>query len=76
NVFSVFAAGGGLRGGQVIGSSDKFGEFPASNPLAPEDLIRTVYCQLGIDADKRYAQTSLGRPMNILDGGRVIRELV
>ncbi|MBM3888673.1 MAG: DUF1501 domain-containing protein, partial [Verrucomicrobia bacterium] len=44
NVFSVFAAGGGLRGGQVIGSSDKFGEFPASNPLAPEDLIRTVYC--------------------------------
>ncbi|MCX7825895.1 MAG: DUF1501 domain-containing protein [Verrucomicrobiae bacterium] len=75
-VFSVFAAGGGLRGGQVVGSSDKLGESPASNPITPEDLIRTVYRQLGIDADKRYAQTSLGRPMNILDGGHVIRELV
>ena len=76
NVFSVFAAGGGLRGGQVIGSSDKLGESPVSNPLTPEDLIRTVYHQLGVDADKRYAQTSLGRPMTILDGGHVIRELV
>jgi uncharacterized protein (DUF1501 family) len=49
-VFSCFLAGGGIRGGQVIGASDARGEMPAENPITPEDLVRTVWRQLGVNA--------------------------
>jgi hypothetical protein len=75
-VFSVFLAGGGVRGGQVIGASDARGELPASHPITPEDLVRTLYAQLGIAPCKQYAQTALGRPMPVLEGGELIRGLV
>lgn len=74
--FSVFLAGGGIRGGQVIGATDARGETPTCQPVTPEDLFRTIYAQLGIAPQKRYAQTALGRSMPILDGGELIRGLV
>ena len=46
--YSALVAGGGLRGGQVIGSSDKLAEYPASRPLTPADLNVTILRQLGI----------------------------
>lgn len=52
-VFSTLVAGGGFRGGQVIGASDAHGEELASSPVAPADLIAKVYRQLGIAADAR-----------------------
>lgn len=52
-VFSALVAGGGFRGGQVIGASDAHGEEPASAPVAPSDLIAKIYGQLGIAADAR-----------------------
>ncbi len=73
--FSVFLSGGGIRGGQVIGASDARGESPARQPVTPEDLFRTIYAQLGIAPQKRYAPTALGRPMPILDGGQLIQGL-
>ena len=47
--FSVVLAGGGVRGGNVYGSSDRIAAFPASNPVSPQDLIATLYSCLGVD---------------------------
>jgi hypothetical protein len=47
--FSVVLAGGGIRGGQVLGSSDKIAAYPASDPVTPGDLIATLYHCLGVD---------------------------
>jgi hypothetical protein len=47
-VQSVFLAGGGVHGGNVIGSSDRNGAFPSSNPQTPENLAATIYSALGL----------------------------
>jgi len=47
-VQSVFFAGGGVRGGNVIGASDKIGAYPADHPQKPENLAATIYDTLGI----------------------------
>jgi Protein of unknown function (DUF1501) len=47
-VQTVFLAGGGVRGGTIIGSSDKNGGFPAADPQTPENLAATIYHALGI----------------------------
>jgi uncharacterized protein (DUF1501 family) len=70
---SVLFAGGGVRGGQVYGSSDKVGAYPADRPVAPEDVARTVYHAMGIhDLD---AIDREGRPFNLLPEGKVLKEL-
>ena len=45
---TVLFAGGGIRGGRVVGSSDRIGSEPASEPQRPEDLAATIYNALGI----------------------------
>lgn len=52
-VFSALVAGGGLRGGQVIGATDARGEAAVERPLHPADLLDTIYGQLGIFGDAR-----------------------
>ncbi len=47
--FSVVLAGGGVRGGQVHGSSDRMGAYPTSNVVTPQDLMATLYHCLGVD---------------------------
>jgi hypothetical protein len=72
---SVLVSGGGLRMGQVIGSTNSRGEHPKDCPLTPNDLWATMFRHLGID----YARTSFldhtGRPMPILPYGDPIRDL-
>ncbi len=51
NCFSVVLAGGGFKGGLVVGESDAKGEEVASRPVYPQDLIGSMYEQLGIDPD-------------------------
>jgi hypothetical protein len=63
-VFSVVLAGGGVQGGQVIGSSDSVGESPQDRPVTPADLAATIYTLLGIDP-KRELRTSDGRPVRV-----------
>src|SRR5207244_11662181 len=46
---SVLFAGGGIRGGQTYGASDKVAAYPLDRPVAPEDVTKTVYHALGID---------------------------
>jgi hypothetical protein len=67
-------AGGGVRGGQLIGSTDAHGETPDDRPVRPEDLAQSILKLLGVDADAEY-QTPAGRPMKVLSGGEFIREL-
>lgn len=75
NVFSVMLAGGGVHGGQVIGSSDALGEFPRERPITPSDLAATIYTLLGIDPSFEL-HTSDGRPVRVApDGAKVVSEL-
>jgi predicted amidohydrolase len=60
-VQSVWFAGGGVRGGTVIGSSDKHGGYPASDPQTPENLAATIYSALGIPAQTDWHDEQ-GRP--------------
>jgi uncharacterized protein (DUF1501 family) len=74
-VFSVVLAGGGIARGQVYGSSDAFATAPEDNPLSVEDLATTVYDRIGIVADKELMAPG-DRPMEIVDGGKVVKELL
>jgi hypothetical protein len=73
--FSAVLAGGGVRGGQVVGSSDRVGESPKDDPVTPADLARTIYTLLGINPDHEL-HTSDGRPVAVNQGGTVIRKLL
>lgn len=74
-VFSVVLAGGGVRGGQVIGRSDSRGESPADRAVTPEDLAHTIYTALGVDPDSEF-HTRDGRPVQINQQGRLIEGLL
>ncbi|MBY0232563.1 MAG: DUF1501 domain-containing protein, partial [Gemmataceae bacterium] len=69
---SVLMAGGGVRGGQVFGSSDKRAEYPFDNPIAPEHVARTVFHALGVGLD---AVDKEGRPVQLMEEGRPLTEL-
>jgi hypothetical protein len=71
---SVLLAGGGVRGGQVYGSSDKVGAYPADKPVAPEDVTKTVYHAMGIT--DLEATDREGRPFHLLPEGRALAELL
>ncbi len=73
--FNVALAGGGIRGGQVIGETDEGGVDVTDRPILVPDLLRTVYTTLGIDADQEN-MSRIGRPIKIVDGGEVVRELL
>jgi len=68
NCYSAMIAGGGVRGGQVIGSSDPRGEYPASRPIAPADVCATMLEAVGIT---RSDVLALSLPVE----GEVISEL-
>jgi uncharacterized protein (DUF1501 family) len=66
-------AGGGIRGGQTYGSSDRRAEFPADRPVTPADVTKTVYRAMGID--DLEATDREGRPYNLLAEGSAIDAL-
>jgi hypothetical protein len=70
---SAVLAGGGIRGGQVFGSSDKIGAFPRDNPVAPEDLLATIYHALDLSPELAIPDRQ-GQPHRLCDG-RPILEL-
>ena len=67
-------AGGGMKGGQLIGESDEKGEAPKDRVITPDDVAATFYHSLGIDHTKEY-HTPTGRPVMIVRDGKVIPEL-
>ena len=72
---SVVLAGGGMKMGQAIGSTDAQAELPRERPLTPEDVLATMYAHLGIDGEHEFLNEAQ-RPLKILNGGTPIRELV
>lgn len=73
--YSAVLAGGGLKGGMVVGASDKTGAFPHSRPISPADIHATVFTALGYDPQGIQYQMVDGRPMP-LSTGTPIRELL
>ncbi len=73
---TLFFAGGGVRGGNVVGATDKIAAYPADNPKSPDDMAATIYRALGIpptatwhDDLKRPHQVYYGHPIDELFGG-------
>jgi hypothetical protein len=66
-VQTVFLAGGGVQGGCVVGSSDKNGAYPRTDPQTPENLAATIYQALGIPATAAW-HDALNRPHHIYQG--------
>jgi len=72
---SILVSGGGLKMGQIVGSTNSKGEHPKDRPLSPNDLWATMFKHLGIDYNTNFIDHS-GRPMPILASGEPISELV
>jgi Protein of unknown function (DUF1501) len=75
DAMSALLSGGGLRVGQIVGSTDSKGAHPKDRPLTPKNLLATIYQHLGIDWRHEYQDLS-GRPVPILGEGEPIRELL
>jgi hypothetical protein len=69
--YSVVLAGGGVRGGQVYGSSDRTAAYPSTNPVSPADLTATIYHCLGIDP-RAHVTDQQGRPIAVSTGSPVL----
>lgn len=69
-------AGGGLRGGQVVGQTDRTASTVVSRPVHYKDVFATVYHHLGIDPHRTAITDPQGRPQHLLDEGQPIRELI
>lgn len=64
---SVLFAGGGIRGGQVYGSSDNIAAYPKDRPVSPEDFLATIYHAFGLSPDREIRDRE-GRPVAICTG--------
>lgn len=72
--FSVAMAGGGVKGGQVIGATTDDGEQVRDRPVSVNDLLRTICHSLHIDANQEN-MSNVGRPIRVVDGGEVVQEV-
>jgi uncharacterized protein (DUF1501 family) len=70
HVQSVMLAGGGIKGGRVIGSSDKMGGYPESDAQTPENLAATIYEALGLPRDLMWHDFT-GRPHTLYMGSPI-----
>ena len=68
-------AGGGMRTGQVIGSTDAFAAYPKDRPVTFQNVFATLYHNLGIDPATKVVDRS-GRPMFLLDETEPIAEVI
>ena len=73
--FSTYYAGGGVKGGRVVGKSDPIGGVPAERPTDPGDIVATIFHSLGLDLETKLPGPN-GRPFPIVDFGKhEIKEL-
>jgi hypothetical protein len=73
--FNVALAGAGIRGGQVIGATNRLGTDVAEHPVTVQDLFVTFYRCLGINP-RHENQSNVGRPLPLVEGGNVVQELL
>jgi uncharacterized protein (DUF1501 family) len=74
-VYTTVLAGGGVKGGIILGESDALGETPKSRPISHQDVLATIYRQLGINYRKAYLNEA-NRPVEILNYGNPIEEIL
>jgi hypothetical protein len=72
---SVLMAGGGIQPGRVVGATNSKGEYPVDRGCCPADVLATIYGQLAIDTKQAF-QSSGSRPVQILNHGRAIEDLL
>jgi hypothetical protein len=72
--YSIVMAGGGVRGGQVHGSSDRTAGYPSTSPVSPADVAATIYHSLGINP-RAHVTDQEGRPF-VINTGKPIRALL
>jgi hypothetical protein len=73
--WSVYFAGGGVKGGRIVGRSDEIGAFPAERPVNPSEIVATVYKSLGLDLETKLPGPQ-SRPYPLVDfGTHEIKEL-
>jgi hypothetical protein len=70
--YSVFLAGGGVRGGYIHGASDRIGAYPALDPVTPADFAATIFWRFGIDPATEIRDLT-GRPYRLADGEPIER---
>jgi hypothetical protein len=75
NSMFCLLGGGGIKGGQVVGSTDRLGTAPHTQPLLPANIHATIYHLLGIDPKLQLLDPS-GRPVQVLDDPTPIQELL
>ena len=73
--FNVAAAGGGVKGGQVIGKTSEDGSAVTDSPVSIQDLLRTFCKTLNINPAKENVSPQ-GRPLKIVDGGKIVTSLL
>ena len=71
----ILFAGGGVKPGQIIGATDRQAAAPTRDPVSIADLLFTIHRLLGIDSKKEYPDP-LGRPVPLVDGGKLIPGLL
>jgi hypothetical protein len=74
NSMFCLLGGGGVKGGRVIGSTDRLGTAPASRAVTPDNIHATIYRVLGIDPTLHLLDTS-GRPTPVIEDPTAIEEL-
>ena len=73
--WTVYFAGGGVKGGRVVGKSDEIGAFPAERPVKPSEVVATIYKSLGLDLETHLPGPN-SRPYPLVDfGTHEIKEL-
>lgn len=74
NAMFCLLGGGGVKGGRVVGSTNRLGEAPLDRPLKPGDIHHTIFRVLGVNPELHFPDHS-GRPVAAIDHGAVIEEL-
>jgi hypothetical protein len=75
NCWTVKFAGGGVKGGRVVGKSDEIGGYPAERPVQPKEVVATIYKSLGLDLETHLPGPN-SRPFPLVDfGTQAIKEL-
>lgn len=70
-VWSMLLAGGGIQGGQIIGSSNALGEEPKDRPTVPAEIVATVYQSLGVDPNRMLADAQ-GHMVPLVDAKAIV----
>ncbi|MFN0052826.1 MAG: DUF1501 domain-containing protein [Planctomycetales bacterium] len=75
-VSCALLAGGGMRTGQVIGATNHLGEVAVQRPVHYQEVLATLYHNLGLDVEQATVRDLNGRPRHLIDGHAPIRELL